>query len=530
MELAQLDEKPVIQDLMALTRALPHLADRVSWLAILRAPWCGLTLADLEAIAGVDPHSAVWDLMRRPDLRLTMDGADRLARVVPVLEKALGRRGMAGLRQLVEETWRALGGPQCVESEADLEDASAFFDILDSIEEGGDLIDFQLLSDRVESLYAHPDPGAGGRLQLMTIHKAKGLEFDCVIVPELHRGSGKFTQPLLFWTRPDDGRFLAAPIRETGADAEPISSLIAKLEKDKEYEEIRRLLYVATTRAKSELHLLANTTRTQTGGNKRARSGTFLRILWDEFDPLFTNATASQTAPAEAASGLKLRRVPEGWAVPAFQPAVEWESPWTVEATPEITFDWVTDKLRHAGTVVHAMLQRIAREGLARWNAPAVAASRNVIGKMLANLGVAPDDVADSISRVQEALDRVITDEKGRWILSPHFDARSEYEISGVLDGKFVDGRIDRTFVDESGTRWIVDYKTSAHSGTGTEAFIDDQQRRYGPQLERYAKLMAVGETRPVRLGLYFPLLGAWREWEMEIARAMRPGVSFDGP
>ena len=234
VELAQLDEKPVIQDLMALTRALPHRADRISWLAILRAPWCGLTLADLEAIAGGEPYSAVWDLMRRPDLRLTLDGENRLARVVPVLEKALGRRGTAGLRQLVEDTWRALGGPQCVASESDLQDASAFFDVLDSVEEGGDLIDFQALSGRVESLYAQPDPGASDRLQVMTIHKAKGLEFDCVIVPALHRGSGKFTQPLLHWTRKDDDRFLAAPIRETGGDAEPISSLIAKLEKDKE--------------------------------------------------------------------------------------------------------------------------------------------------------------------------------------------------------------------------------------------------------------------------------------------------------
>ena len=224
-----------------------------------------------------------------------------------------------------------------------------------------------------------------------------------------------------------------------------------------------------------------------------------------------------------------LRRVPEGWAVPAFQRAVEWESPWVVEEAPEITFDWVSDKLRHAGTVVHGMLQRIAREGLARWNTQAVAGSRNVIGKMLANLGAAPDDLGDSISRVQEALERVITEEKGRWILSPHFDAHSEYEISGVVDGKFVDGRIDRTFVDERGTRWIVDYKTSAHTGSNTEAFLDEQRRRYGPQLERYARLMAGGETRPVRLGLYFPLLEGWREWEMETARGMRPGASFDG-
>jgi hypothetical protein len=73
---------------------------------------------------------------------------------------------------------------------------------------------------------------------------------------------------------------------------------------------------------------------------------------------------------------------------------------------------------------------------------------------------------------------------------------------------------MDRTFVDKHGTRWIVDFKTSAHTGGGLEAFLDREQDRYRSQLERYAVVLRKLDTRPIRLGLYFPLLGGWREWE----------------
>ena len=108
-----------------------------------------------------------------------------------------------------------------------------------------------------------------------------------------------------------------------------------------------------------------------------------------------------------------------------------------------------------------------------------------------------------------------MTDPKGRWLFDPrHVDARSEYALTGELDRTLVRVVLDRTFVDAEGTRWIVDFKLSQHEGGDREAFLDSERERYRQQLEDYARVMRGLENRPVRVGLYFPLLGGWREWQ----------------
>ena len=198
-------------------------------------------------------------------------------------------------------------------------------------------------------------------------------------------------------------------------------------------------------------------------------------------------------------------------------PGVRWEAPAASapeDRPPGVEFDWASETARHLGTVVHRYLQRIAEEGAARWDAARVAVLRPVLNAALRAEGVPAAELAQAGLRVGEALRGVLADERGRWILdSTHAEAKSELRLSAHLDGQVVHVALDRTFVDAQGTRWIVDYKTGTHEGGDLEAFLDREQERYREQLERYAKIIAGLDPRPVRLALYFPLLRAWREW-----------------
>jgi ATP-dependent exoDNAse (exonuclease V) beta subunit len=512
IEIDQLGERQVVEDLMALTFALLHAADRVSWLAVLRAPCCGLTLDDLHVLAGADHRATVWDLLHQRREALSDDGRLRIQRILPVMEQAIAERGRRPLRNWVEGTWLKLGGPACVEDETALEDAAAYFDLLEGLAEGADLTDFEWFREQVNALFAQPNANADGRLQLMTIHKAKGLEFDTVILPGLDGIPRGDDQRLLLWLE-QRGELLLAPIAESGGDKDPIYRYLESIERRKSQHEAARLLYVAATRARRSLHLLGSLKVKDDGTTAEPDSRSFLKLLWPMVAGQF--ASPAPRAGDEHESRIRtIRRLPATWRVPTAPPPVEWERP-SIERVQraEVAFEWASDRSRSAGAALHGFLQRIAREGLEAWDEAAVRSRRGAYRAVLMNLGTPAGELAWAIERVESGILKTLRDPRGRWVLENHLEAASEVPIAGLIDGSLCEVVIDRTFVDEAGVRWIIDYKTSFYEGAGLENFLELERDRYREQLERYARLMVQREDRPIRLGLYFPLLGGWLEW-----------------
>jgi ATP-dependent exoDNAse (exonuclease V) beta subunit len=491
IEIDRLGEKQVVQDLFALTRALTHLADRVAWLAILRAPWVGLSLAEFS-LHFENKAGTVWELVQDvPDLERFR------AAIAPALENRL--RGT--LRDRVEGAWLALGGPACVAGATDLDDADAYLDALEQLEEAGE-VDFARLAELLEELYAQPDHEAGENdLQIMTIHKAKGLEFGTVIVPGLDRVPRVGEPPLMRWTERAGEGLLLAPIKETGAIDEPAYEYLKRLDRDAEDTEAARLLYVAATRAAHRLHLLACPRKSMPP--KRS----LLACAWPVAQSIYEGLAppeADTSTPAQPPAPFLLKRLVPDWSLPAPPPAVAWTPPPEGREEEQLPFDWARETVRHAGTVVHAWLHRIAEDELKGWDAKRVESLRPRFEADLKRRGVPAAYLDRALDIVITALTNTLADKRGRWLLGPHPFASNEYRLRARGRGL----RIDRFIEASDGTKWVVDYKTSEHKGGGLDAFLDEQRERYQQQLDEYAA--AIGGARR---GLYFPLHKGWREW-----------------
>lgn len=506
VDMATLEQTPEVRDLLALTQALVHPADRLSWLSLFRAPWCGLTLADLLCVGKAGHGQDILDVQWSG---LSDDGQQRLQRVVDILKSAVARRQHTTLRELVSHTWQQLGGPACYPSNAVLDNAARFFDLLEEQSQAGDLEDPLQLEEPLARYYALPDtrPEAA-RVQVMTIHKAKGLEFDEVILPGLGHGKrfGHGDQPLLLSeTRPvKKGSSLLIGMRKPAADdqQDPIYRFINSLHQTREQNEARRLLYVAATRAKQRLHLLGHV-----NDQGEPAKNSALSWLWPVLDAEVRPAATEQTDDSTTDSASSLYRL-----------SVDWQPPTTPEGglsegKKTNVFDQPEDDLAHSpmavaiGNVVHRGLEALVKYGIDEWWEGLDQALW--IERQLLREGIVEDDMDYARQQVHKALQNTLDDETGRWLLQPHAESECEYALSYFENGKLKIAVIDRTFIDGQGVRWIVDYKTGLHKGDDIDAYLNQQMALYQPQMQRYRKLMSELDKRPIKLLLYFSLLKA---------------------
>ena len=496
IEILKLEVAPVVRDLYSLVEGFNEDRSRLAWLSIFRSPLCGLSLPDLEKLAQYQTGSEMLVCSS-----LTNTGTKLLARVRQAVQLSRHETHLT-LRSQIERLWFRLGGKHAYDDVDSMINAERFFELLESTTERE--IRLHDLWIRVQSEYVS-ESGENADLDIMTIHKAKGLEFDHVLLVDISNATGSNPKELVHWAEFEKSLLVAVRDREI---EDPFYEFLRREEKSRDANESKRLLYVAMTRAKKSLSIFGHFSNTE----QKPRSGSLLALL----EPFFDEATVIDAEPEQ----LDLN-VTRGNLLTRIDPDYEWaepESTYPIEEnlkppmTTNVTMP-VPPQFRQAlvlGKLVHRELnwlsQTTQRDNL--FSAERIASWRN----FLRAEGVTGEDIQLLVEQTRSQLTNVLNHDQGQWIVNPNLDkARSETAYTAFLDGEIAEVVIDRTFVDDAGVRWIIDYKTTNVSkDVSYEEVRRNCQRTHREQLRRYATVMQACDPRETKCAVYFtdlPLL-----------------------
>ncbi len=510
LDLDPLLNRPAIQDLLALTYALLDLDDRINWLAILRAPWCGLTLTDLHIVSRTEEHETIWQRLTNPFVlaELSTEGAQRADHFIAAMSQALENRFRQPFTRLVKTTWLNLGGELALLQPQDQLNCQSYFNCLRDNSQAGTLTEPNNFQQQLASLYAKTTTDSGCLVQIMTIHKAKGLEFDIIILPSLERNSPGLDPQLLLWnditTHQQQTSAVLAPIKASHESNDPIYDYLNRREKFCLANENRRLFYVAATRAKNELHLLACQTN-------RIGKDSFLNYLLSAYPELKPNPIETEETSADIDKPtIKLSRL-SLTALSNFSITSTAISGHNNLAPNQL--NWQADHSRLIGTLTHRILQQVIEEGLHHWPENRLDSEQANWLTALQQAGLPEDKLSNTVKIIKENLLKTLNDPNGQWLLDSHPVSHAEFTLSNWHNGKVKQFSIDRILIDKQGQLWLADFKTMHFDSTqALEPQLQQAKLAYQQQLHHYQNLVENYFNQPARYGLYFTDLPYWLE------------------
>ena len=502
-DIDSLAEEPIVRDLLSLHRSLLRPSEPLSWFSILRSPMVGLTLEQLEAFAGST------DILQLAELAAESEPA--LARLTQAYAWAHQRLYELPICEVIEGCWMRLGGTDAY-PESDLSHAQRWFDLLESMAENG--LDPDTLLAKTADLYAQDASRA--RVQVMTIHKSKGLEFAHVILPNLGRRPRSQETDLLLWRPTERGLLI-------GIKQDPVHQWLAFEEKSRNENEIKRLLYVACTRAEQSLWLSSASPGGQQAGLAKYLPPMHEMGSCEHVEPAAPAQEKNAVAPDRQG---QLIRLPRDY---------QWQNPATMSAadagagndgnTDEAPADTPeTDERSNRfnlslGNLVHLALAYVG-DGFRLQKPFDQALLEAAMQQWLRTLDATPDQWPDIMTNALAHVTRTLNDPSGLWLLQPHHHGRFEWPVTAVINSapkRFV---IDRLFLSD-GAWWIVDLKPSAPAnGVATDHFIAEETQRYRGQLVQYKTVLqtltaeqperfegASTSSLPINTALYFTAL-----------------------
>lgn len=485
VEIDHLAKLPHLRDVWCLTQALLMPSNRLTWLSMLRSPWCGLSLADLLCIAKYAKQKSIYfALSQLKHIQgLSDEGHQRAQYIYTVFNHALTHRHRQSLTDWILALLKELHMDEVLDT-AQLNDLDQFWELLDRFEQNGCIENLQLFHDEFNKLYSQRVTPA--RLKIMTIHKSKGLEFDCVILPGLGAKPANPDTPLLRWlkipTHDHENLLLLSPMKAAHLDHCLLYNHLGKLDAEKNAYELQRLLYVAVTRAKKRLYLFDN--------NINMNQGTCRSLLQKQ---------TFLTEEKEAIEDNETIPLPDLFRLP-----MDYYHPRSITQPPLNNLATLTlqdNQQRLKGIVVHELLQWVCDyHPTTLEEIPWTLTSYS-----LRSLGFEAETIDQTLHSLKAQFKTLLHDPIGAWLVKRHEDEKNEYELLTEQEGHLTTRILDRTFI-EHGIRWIIDFKTG-HDAIQT-------QSHHRQQLNEYAQLSTHLGHEPIRCGLYYLANHQWITWE----------------
>ncbi len=466
IDIFPLIQKEHIQDTLTLIRCFSHLEDSVAWTALLRTPWFGLPLKDIFILLEKN-RGAVWQSIKSnvKDNGISQETQHRLNHLIPVIDSICRLAGRQPLATWARFAWRALGGAHTLSSTESMKEMDMLFDHLAAYQ--NDMEVDQLLQ-HCQSLYAETTHKAQS-VQIMTIHKSKGLEFDHVFIPGCQQIASNQQHAAFMWDcfTHDNTPHAALGLRLSNVN-DNITSTITARERQKQHQETMRLFYVAVTRAKKSLTFshYQSSTAEEIEPSINTKKGTFLDFICQQATSLAALNTVTHTnsdiIPEESiltTSRLSLN-------------ALQSITCHTTQATSNTNQSKQPDhKNQQIGMLMHAWLERFTMGAADGDNCNAWCREYCQI--------MGYDEQA--AQQVNQQFDRLCSDKRlNNWLNSTHTWQKSEYALIGQDNSMIV---IDYCFIDQSNRLWIIDFKTSDHIPESTDKAL----QRHQSQLTQYA-------------------------------------------
>ncbi len=520
-------QRPEVMHLMKIAELLAHPQDDLAWASILRSPWSWFDINMLYETSRQEPESWMEKILS------TARSHPEMEAITGAMENSARRVGRDPLAKVVRRFWEDLDGPRRTAARygmSGVANCMRFFEILEEARSATPMETLKQLKATIDSHYEPADPAASrSPVEMMTIHKAKGLEFDIVFLPFMDWAPlsdiANTPPPYLLERVPGtEGEYLVAMGKDRRfKETPPLFNLLKTFQKNRRWGEAKRLFYVAATRAKERL-FMSGVAKVKDQDTLISGGKNILNWVIEHegiIDAAITEPTLGRTIPVEIN--------PQDPAPPPGKTAVRAKVPEACEIAPErpaytmakSPSSFAEDRLRSEGkldgeealfnrvrgTVMHTILNTaIKRRKLPTARAVEVALRAGGIGQNQA------EEWAEAILKeAEETLeDRFITD------LLNMEEVHSEWQLEEKpSEGKIRSGSIDLAALC-GGTWWICDFKTSRpEEDQPQKEFIEQERDLYTPQLEAYREMLSHLKDVPkshIRPGIYFTALQKWEE------------------